>query len=105
MRPGRYPAHTVPQPGVEMYTRNVGHGQHAGRSREAPGGNKGRCGSTLRQSNATMGGQEFKDGSKMVRGPRISLSTDSQGRDLLLIPPGSDGFGMQEMVDKVNTLP
>ena len=26
-----------------------------------------------------------------VRGFRILLSTDSQGRDLLLIPPGSDG--------------
>ena len=30
-----------------------------------------------------------------VRGIRISLSTDSQGRDLPLIPPWSDGFGTQ----------
>ena len=29
-----------------------------------------------------------------VRGSRIPLSTDSQGRDLLLIPPGSDGSSM-----------
>ena len=40
-----------------------------------------------------------------VRGIRISLSTDSQGRDLSLIPPESDGFSMQEIVNKVNTLP
>ena len=52
-----------------------------------------------------------------VRGIRISLSTDSQGRDLSFIPPGSDGFSpliksstlnefrMQEMVDEGNTLP
>ena len=73
VRPDRYPAHTVPQPGVGQRTRNVGHGQHAGGSREAPGGNKGRCGSTLRQSIATMGGQEFYDGSKMA--------TDGNGLD------------------------
>ena len=66
VRPDRYPAHTVPQPGVELYTRNVGHGQHAGGSREAPGGNEGRCGSTLRQSIAIMGGSEFNEGSKMA---------------------------------------
>ena len=53
----------------------------------------------------------------LVRGSRIPLSSDSQGRDLSLIPPGSDGFSslnklnslsefsMQGMVDKVNTLP
>ena len=41
-------------------------GQHAGGSREAPGGNKGRSGSTQRQSIATMGGQEFNDGKKMA---------------------------------------
>ena len=56
----------MPQPGVELYTRNVGHGQHAGESRKAPHGNKGRSGSTQRQSIATMGGQEFIDGSKMA---------------------------------------
>ena len=58
------PGPSVPQPEVELYTRNVGHGQHAGGSREAPGGNKGRCESTQRQSIATMGGHN--DGSKMV---------------------------------------
>lgn len=57
-----------------------------------------------------------------VRGIRISLSTDSQGRGLPLIPPVSDGFSSldrfsslnelstlnefsTQMVDKVNTLP
>ena len=35
VRPDRYPAHTVPQPGVGQITRNVKHGQHAGGSREA----------------------------------------------------------------------
>ena len=71
MRPDRYPAHTVPQPGVG--TLNVGHGQHAGGSREAPGGNEGRCGSTLRKSNALMGGMEFNEGKKMA--------TDGNGLD------------------------
>ena len=66
VRPDRYTAHTVPQPGVELYTRNVGHGQHAGGSQKASGGNKGRWWSTLRQSIATMGGQEFNDGKKMA---------------------------------------
>ena len=52
-----------------------------------------------------------------VRGIRSSLSTDSQGRDLPLIPPGYDGFSSQNRlnalnefseqikVDKVNKLP
>ena len=62
VRPDRYPAHTVPQPGVGQITRNEGHGQHANGSRKAPGGNEGRCGSTLRQSIAIMGGK----GSKMA---------------------------------------
>ena len=66
VRQDRYPAHTISQSGVEMYTRNVGHGQHAGGSREAPGGNESRCGSTLRQSIAIMGGSEFNEGSKMA---------------------------------------
>ena len=73
VRPDRYPAHTVPQPGVGQRTRNVGHGQHAGGSREAPDGNEGRCGSTLRQPNALMGGKEFNDGKKMA--------TDGNGLD------------------------
>ena len=73
VRPDRYSAHTVPQPGVGQATRNVGHGQHPGGSREAPGGNEGRCGSTLRQSNAIMGGLEFNDGKKMA--------TDGNGLD------------------------
>ena len=47
-------------------TRNVGHGQHAGGSREAPGGNKCRRESILRQSISTMGGQEFKEGKKLA---------------------------------------
>ena len=72
-RPDRYPAHTVSQPGVGQRTRNVGHGQHAGGSREAPDGNEGRCGSTLRQPNALMGGKEFNDGNKMA--------TDGNGLD------------------------
>ena len=49
-----------------QHTRNVGHGQHSGGRREAPGGNEGRCGSTLRQSITIMGGSEFNDGSKMA---------------------------------------
>ena len=61
-RPRRYLAHTAPQPGVETYARNVGHGQHANGSREAPDGNEGRCGSTLRQPNAIMGGLKYKEG-------------------------------------------
>ena len=49
-----------------------------------------------------------------VRGFRISLSTDSQGGDLPLIPPGSDGSSTQKEVsvqklsstqDKMYTLP
>ena len=46
-----------------------------------------------------------------VRGFHVSLSTDSQGRDLLLIPPGSNGFSTQrkssshEMVNDISTLP
>ena len=32
VRAERYPAHTVLQPGVESYARNVGHGQNAGGS-------------------------------------------------------------------------
>ena len=66
VKPDRYPAHTVPQPGVGQITRNVGHGQHAGGSREAPGGNKCRRESILRQSISTMGGQEFKEGKKLA---------------------------------------
>ena len=66
VRPNRYPAHTIPQPGVGQATRNVGHGQHAGKSREAPGGNKGQRESTLCLSIATMGGQEFKEGKKLA---------------------------------------
>ena len=50
VRHRRYLANTVPQPGVGQRTRNVGHGQHANGSREAPDGNEGRCGSTHRQS-------------------------------------------------------
>ena len=73
VRLDRYPAHTVPQPGVEQITRNVGRGQHANGSREAPGGNESRSGSTLRQSIAIMGGQEFNEGSKMA--------TDGNGLD------------------------
>ena len=69
----QYLAHTVPQPRVGQATRNVGHGQHANGSREAPGGNEGRCGSTLRRSNAIMGGLEFNDGKKMA--------TDGNGLD------------------------
>ena len=69
----RYLAHTVPQPGVGQITQNVGHGQHANGSREAPDGNEGRCGSTLRQSIAIMGGSEFNDGKKMA--------TDGNGLD------------------------
>ena len=68
-RPRRYLAHTVPQPGVEMYTRNVGHGQHANGSREAPDGNEGQRGSTLQWSN----GMEFKEGKL--------LATDGNGLD------------------------
>ena len=49
-----------------QHTRNVGHGQHAGGSREAPDGNQGRSGSTLRQSIAIMGGSEFNEGKKMA---------------------------------------
>ena len=53
----------------------------------------------------------------LVRGSRIPLSTDSQGRNLLIIPPRSDGFSplnkssmlnefsVQITVDKVNMLP
>ena len=66
VRPDRNPAHTVPQPGVGQITRNGGHEQHAGGSREAPGVNKGQRESTLRQSIAIMGGQEFNDGKKMA---------------------------------------
>ena len=69
VRHRRYLADTVPQPGVGQITRNVGHGQHANGSREAPGGNEGRCGSTLRWIN----GAEFNDGKKMA--------TDGNGLD------------------------
>ena len=65
VRPNRYPAHTVPQPGVGLRIRNVGHRQHAGGSREAHG-NEGRSESTQRQSITTMGVQEFNDGNKIV---------------------------------------
>ena len=68
-RPRRYLAHTVPQPGVGQITRNVGHGQHANGSREAPDGNEGQRGSTLQWSN----GMEFKDGKL--------LATDGNGLD------------------------
>ena len=64
-RPRRYLSHTVPQPGVGQITQNVGHGQHANGSREAPDGNEGRRGSTLQWSNA-MGGMEFKEGKMMA---------------------------------------
>ena len=43
-----------------------------------------------------------------VRGIRISLSTDSQGRDLLLIPPGSDRYSTPNRFgtpSEMNTLP
>ena len=66
VRPDRYPAHTVHQHEVEQRTRNVVHEQHAGGIREAPGGNKGQRESTLRQSIATMGGQEFNDGKELA---------------------------------------
>ena len=46
-----------------------------------------------------IGRSEVKSGKKAaiaeVRGFHIPLSTDSQGRDLLFIPPGSDGFSMK----------
>ena len=66
VRHRRYLAHTVPQPGVETYARNVGHGLHANGSREAPGGNEGQRRSIHRQSIATMGGSEFNEGKKMA---------------------------------------
>ena len=62
VRHRRYLADTVPQPRVELRTRNTGHGQHANGSREAPDGNESRCGSTLRWTN----GAEFNDGKMMA---------------------------------------
>ena len=61
-----------------------------------------------RSSRSAIGNAEQKTGKEVilaeVRGQRIPLSTDSHGRDLLLIPPGSDGFNPQEMVNTINTL-
>ena len=66
VKPDRYTAHTVLQPGVGQRTRNMGHEQHAGVSLEAPGGNEGQNESTQRQSIAIMGGEEFDGGNKLA---------------------------------------
>ena len=53
---------------------------------------------TVRDSGSRIENEISKSGKKDaiadVRCFRIPLSTNSHGRDLLLIPPGSDGFGM-----------
>ena len=66
---------------------------------------------TQSPSSAT-GSAEPKTGKEVVlaevRRHRISLSTDSQGRDLLLIPPGYDGHSMSNWFgtpNTINTLP
>ena len=52
---------------------------------------------------------ELKTGKEVVfaevRRHRISVSDDSQGRDLSLIPPGFDGLSMLTKVGRVNTRP
>ena len=56
-----------------------------------------------------IGNAEPKTGKEVVFAEvsrhRISLSDDSQGRDLSLVPPGSDGLGMLTKVSMLNTLP
>ena len=66
----------------------------------------------IQSSSSATEGAEPKTGKEVVLAEVqrhcISLSNDSQGRDLLLIPPGSDGHSMPNRVSmqsEINTLP
>ena len=60
-------------------------------------------------TDSAVGNADPKTGKEVVfaevRRLRSSLSDDSQGRDLSLIPPGFDGFSMLTKVSMPNTLP
>ena len=81
-----------------------------------PTANQEMIGTTEAEVSQSLSSEVVKEVSKSgketiiaeVRGFRILLSTDSQGRDLPLIPLGSDGFCIQNLSgirDQMHTLP
>ena len=81
-----------------------------------PTANQEMIGTTETEVSQSLSSEVVKEVSKSgketiiaeVRGFRILLSTDSQGRDLPLIPLGSDGFSIQNLSgirDQMHTLP